>query len=273
MDLLACIIYLESVLVLDATFQRKLNMADSYDEDIAFSHLDESSETLHNLRMQVSDQCIPIVVASADSLFRDGLVALIDQWDEFCLLAAAESMEEASELCINSQGCVCMIDATINCQSLETIKSIREKAPLVKIIILSTSGSNDDVIEALRAGIHGYCIREAIAADRIRGMIWGILSGAVMIFGLKRATLNRHSDENMVAHAYADAFEALSKREKEVLMLLAQGLSNAEIGGRLFLSEATIKKNISRIITKLQVENRIQAAVLGSRYMNQNTVG
>ena len=98
-------------------------------------------------------------------------------------------------------------------------------------------------------------------------MIWGIVSGAVMIYGLQRSKLD-HSTGSRIPSPKDAAFQSLSRREMEVITLLARGLSNAEIGARLYLSEATIKKNISRIVSKLQVDNRIQAAILASKYID-----
>ncbi len=235
-------------------------------ENTDFPRLDESGDTLPSLRKQITDQYIGVIVSSGDSLFRDGLVALINQWEEFCLIGAASTLDETKDLCVSAEFSVCIIDTAINDQALRTIRAIVDEAPLTKIIIISASGSDDDIVEALRGGIHGYCIRELIAADRVRGMIWGIISGAVMIYGLERSRLSKPSEVHAAMKNACDAVETLSKRETEVLGLLAQGLTNAEIGERLYLSEATVKKNISRIVNKLQVDNRIQAAVFASKY-------
>ena len=104
-------------------------MAALHDEIDEFPQLDESAETLTNLRKQITNQCIGVIISSGDSLFRDGLIALVDQWEEFCLIGAVDSPKKAEPLCIEAEYSVCIIDTTINPQSLELIRSISEKAP------------------------------------------------------------------------------------------------------------------------------------------------
>ena len=232
--------------------------------------MDETSQTLADLRRIVSDKPINVVVSSSDMLFLEGIAALVGQWDEFRVVAKATDDRSTLKACRDAEPCVCLLSTRMNDSSYTTLTAnIVKQAPGAKVIVLSPSGSDDDVIEALRAGIHGYCIQNDISADRLRGMIWGIMSGGVMLYGLERSklqTAHKQSEERPTAED-AD-FDLLTRREREILALLTRGLSNAEIGQELYLSEATVKKNVARITDKLQVENRVQAAVLAARHMS-----
>ena len=232
--------------------------------------MDESSQTLVELRRIVSDKPIDIVVSSTDMLFLEGIAALVGQWDEFRVVAKATDDRSTLKACKDAEPCVCLLNTRLNDSSYTNLTAnIVKQAPGAKVIVLSPSGSDDDVIEALRAGIHGYCIQNDISADRLRGMIWGIMSGGVMLYGLERSKLQAaHEQPKEKSTEEETAFDVLSKREREILALLTRGLSNAEIGQELYLSEATVKKNIARITDKLQVENRVQAAVLAARHMS-----
>ena len=232
--------------------------------------MDESSQTLVELRRIVSDKPIDVVVSSSDMLFLEGIAALVGQWDEFRVVAKATDDRSTLKACKDAEPCVCLLNTRLNDSSYTNLTAnIVKQAPGAKVIVLSPSGSDDDVIEALRAGIHGYCIQNDISADRLRGMIWGIMSGGVMLYGLERSKLQAaHEQPKEKSTEEETAFDVLSKREREILALLTRGLSNAEIGQELYLSEATVKKNIARITDKLQVENRVQAAVLAARHMS-----
>ena len=129
-----------------------------------------------------------------------------------------------------------------------------------------------EVLDALRAGAMGYGVRNELSVDRLRGTIWGMVCGEVVFDGSIRTHLQealRSSDGQEPAFSDADPglMKLLTQREREILCLLMDGLSNQEVATRLFISEPTVKKNVSRIIDKLQVQNRVQAAVYAARHL------
>lgn len=226
------------------------------------------AETLSDISPKLNGkQRIGIAVSSPDQLFLAGMIALVEQWDEFQVVAKATDTAGTLRACRTAKPAVCLVNTTLgDAAHLDFIRTIVKQAPDTKVIVISPSGADNDVIEALRAGIHGYCVQNSIKSDRLRGMIWGILSGAVMLFGLERSKLT-HSDQT--ATESDPRFDSLTQREKDILLLLTRGFSNADIGRELYLSEATVKKNIARITDKLQVDNRVQAAVLAARHLDQ----
>ena len=149
----------------------------------------------------------------------------------------------------------------------EIIHAIYEKHLDPYFVVVASHNDAADILEALRAGATGYGIREGLSADRLRGILWGVAAGEIVLSGpvtSLRTGLLEQEKKPLPEYAF---FQDLTKREREVLVFLVEGMSNAEISHQLFLSEPTVKKIIGRITEKLQVSNRVQAAVLAARYM------
>ena len=139
-------------------------------------------------------------------------------------------------------------------------------------MVLASSGDSREVLDALHAGVMGYGVRNELSVDRLRGTIWGMVCGEVVFDGsirthLQEALLASDSKTPVPSGEEQGLLKLLTQREKEILCLLMDGLSNQEVAARLFISEPTVKKNVSRIIDKLQVQNRVQAAVYAARHL------
>ena len=125
-----------------------------------------------------------------------------------------------------------------------------------------------DVIDALRAGAWGYGAREEVSPNRIRSLIWGVACEDIAFSGsIREALMNAlNASAPSVEQQELDRMDKLTERERRILIYLARGWSNAEIADQLYLSQPTVKKEISNIIEKLQVTNRVQAAVAAVRH-------
>ena len=139
-------------------------------------------------------------------------------------------------------------------------------------MVLASSGDSREVLDALRAGAMGYGVRNELSVDRLRGTIWGMVCGEVVFDGSIRTHLQEAlwlptARRRCPSGEEQGLLKLLTQREKEILCLLMDGLSNQEVAARLFISEPTVKKNVSRIIDKLQVQNRVQAAVYAARHL------
>jgi DNA-binding NarL/FixJ family response regulator len=135
-----------------------------------------------------------------------------------------------------------------------------EKAP--RVLVLTTFDLDEYVYEALRAGAGGFMLKDAPPrqlADAVRTVAAGesLLAPAVTKRLIERYVSRPPSDT-----VRRERFDELTERELEVLRLLTRGMSNSEIGERLFLSEATVKTHVTRVLTKLRVRDRVQAVVL-----------
>ena len=212
---------------------------------------DLKSPVLMDLRHRIVSTPIQIMIADEDKLFTEGIVALISQWSEFQMVAKAATYDEVLRHAVAYSPSIILMGVrmqSVRCS--EIIHAIYE-----------------NILEALRAGATGYGIREGLSADRLRGILWGVAAGEIVLSGpvtSLRTGLLEQEKKPLPEYAF---FQDLTKREREVLVFLVEGMSNAEISHQLFLSEPTVKKIIGRITEKLQVSNRVQAAVLAARYM------
>ncbi|HWQ76630.1 MAG TPA: response regulator transcription factor [Syntrophomonas sp.] len=231
--------------------------------------LDLKSPVLMDLRHRIVSTPIRVMIADEDKLFTEGIVALIDQWHEFQLIARATNPDEVLKFIIEYDPTIILMGVRMQgVKCSETIRAITANDLETRVIVIASRTDAADVLDALRAGAMGYGVREELSADRLRGVLWGVAAGEVVLAGSVGTRLQEELVKPADARALEDGFfSSLTKREREVLALLVEGMSNAEISHQLYLSEPTIKKIISQVTNKLQVTNRVQAAVLATRHM------
>jgi DNA-binding NarL/FixJ family response regulator len=137
-------------------------------------------------------------------------------------------------------------------------------------MILASMGESGFVLDALRAGARGFGSRDELTSDRLRSLVWALACGDIAFSGslgtqLQGALMGKGG--KMAGYLESETcIAALDDRERTILALLEEGLSNAEISNRLYLSEPTVKKAIGSILRKLRVNNRVQAAVMYAKY-------
>jgi len=207
---------------------------------------------------------IKVLLADDHALVRNGLRGMLDAQDDIEVVGEAEDGAEAVDRAIELRPDVVVMD--IRMPKLDGIEATRrlmqqgDGAP--RVMVLTTFDLDEYVYKALQAGAGGFMLKDAPPgqlAEAIRTVAAGdsLLAPAVT----KRLV------EQFVARPPAETvreerFDELTERELEVLKLITKGLSNAEIGERLFLSEATVKTHVTRVLSKLGVRDRVQAVVL-----------
>lgn len=200
-------------------------------------------------------------------LFREGLRTIITRWDDFEVVAEAENGKQALEFARELLPDIILMDIGMPVMDgLQAAGQILRELPAIRVVILTVSENEDNLFQALKIGAQGFVLKNTPARrlhDQLRGVMRGeaALSGGVAAKVLEE--FNRPHVEDRVS--LEAGVEPLSPREKEVLHLVSEGLSNQEIGEALFLSENTIKKYIRNILDKLQLNNRVQAAVYAVR--------
>jgi DNA-binding NarL/FixJ family response regulator len=207
---------------------------------------------------------IRVLIADDHELMRNGLRAILDAQQDIEVVGEAEHGALAVENAIRLHPDVVIMDIRMpRLDGIEATKRLAaqgEKAP--KVLVLTTFDLDEYVYQALRAGAAGFLLKDTPPrqlAEAVRTIAAGesLLAPAVTKRLIERYVSSPPSDT-----ARRERFAELTERELEVLQLITRGLSNAEIGARLFLSEATIKTHVTRILTKLGVRDRVQAVVL-----------
>jgi DNA-binding NarL/FixJ family response regulator len=206
-----------------------------------------------------------VLVVDDHDLFRTGLRALLQA--EGFVVADAPSGEEALSTLLGFQPDVVIMDMKMPGMSgLEATRRVLDEMPGVSVLMLSIDRLDESIVEALRAGASGYLAKDT-PLDQIVG---GIRAAAAGQFVLGRfaglALVARLEEEASSVAEEPGALPKLSQREREVLVLLARGCDNPTIATRLFLSPSTVKHHVSRILQKLGVDNRLQAAAFAIRH-------
>ncbi|MFB7629392.1 response regulator [Streptomyces sp. NPDC056149] len=145
-------------------------------------------------------------------------------------------------------------------------RELRSRMPGLACLVLTSFDDDDALLDAIMAGAAGYVLKEIKGADLIAA-VRTVASGRSMLDPATTARLMRRlrADEEQDAPPEEGVLSSLSARERQILELIGEGMTNRQIGARLYLSEKTVKNHISRMLAKLGVERRIQAAVLATR--------
>jgi DNA-binding NarL/FixJ family response regulator len=203
---------------------------------------------------------IRVVVADDHPLFREGVVTSLRAIPDIDVIGQAESAEDAVRVVREDLPDVALLDVTMPGGGIEAARKIASACPATRIVMLTVSEDEDDLLEAMKAGASGYVLK-GVSASELAAVVRSVSGGEVYVapslaFGLLR---------EMSQPRPSDPLAELSSRERQVLELVANGLSNQEIGLQLGLAEKTIKHYMTNILTKLQVRSRVEAALLAAR--------
>ena len=143
---------------------------------------------------------------------------------------------------------------------IEATRQVVARRPGTRVVVLTTFDLDEYVLEAVRAGANGFLLKDIPPADLVHAVGVVARGDALLAPALTRRLLERYAnDPRPTAYPF---LAQLTAREREVMTLVAAGCSNAEVGSSLFLSEATVKTYVSRLLTKLDVRDRVQLTVL-----------
>jgi DNA-binding NarL/FixJ family response regulator len=148
---------------------------------------------------------------------------------------------------------------------VEATRQIASVAPLARVLVLTISDQDADVMDAILAGACGYLLKDASIGDLMQGIRSASVGESLISPTIASKVLQRIRASSPLPDIAARIQTQLSDREIEVLKLIANGRDNADIAGQLYISPKTVKNHISNILMKLQIENRIQAAVYAVR--------
>jgi DNA-binding NarL/FixJ family response regulator len=207
---------------------------------------------------------IRVLIADDQALVRDGFGMILDAQDDIEVVGSAADGHEAVDRARELRPDVILMD--IRMPGLDGIEATRrlsgEGDAGPRVLMLTTFDQNEYVYEAMKAGASGFLLKDVRREDLV-GAVRTVAAGDAML----APALTRRLIEDFVRRpppgaAPAGALTELTERELEVVRLVARGLSNAEIAGRLVVSEATVKTHVARILSKLGLRDRIQVVVM-----------
>ena len=206
-----------------------------------------------------------VLLVDDHDLFRTGLKNLLEE-QGVQVAGEAPNGQTALRLAAELAPDVVIMDLNMpGLSGVETTRHLTGIAPLARVVVLTISVEDDDVMDAVMAGACGYLLKDSSIEQLIAG-IRSAARGESLISPQIAAKLLQHLRARSADEVAAETIRAeLSDRELEVLRLIANGKDNAEIARELFISPKTVKNHISNILMKLQIENRIQAAVYAVR--------
>lgn len=217
-------------------------------------------------------------VLSADdhSIFRAGLRPLVRQIDPEASFFEADTYNAALDVLESNPDCdLVLLDLLMpGMDAFEGLTSIRENSPQIPVVIVSAIENRQDVLQAIDMGALGY-IPKSADTDEMLKAIRQVLDGEIYVPpGLLTGSAQpRDEAANQTALPVARRFRSLTKRQREVVDLIGEGKTNAEIADELGLSESTVRLHVSTILDKLDVSNRTQVALLCVQYRDSQRPG
>jgi two-component system, NarL family, response regulator LiaR len=207
----------------------------------------------------------PITVLLVDDheMVRRGVRAFLETRPDITVVAEAGSGEEAIRLAAEHAPDVALMDLIMpGMDGVEATRRLTARSPRTNVVMLTSYHDDEHVFPAIRAGALSYVLKE-VGPEELADAVRKAAAGEAVLHPRVAARVVR--ELHGARRDEPNAFRELSDRELEVLKLIADGLSNAEIAGRLFVSEKTVKSHVSNILGKLHVADRTQAAVYAWR--------
>ncbi|MEC0248585.1 response regulator transcription factor [Paenibacillus chitinolyticus] len=211
---------------------------------------------------------IRILLADDHAVVRKGLQMFLATQPDLELAGEASDGRQALEMIASLSPDVVLMDLNMpGLNGIEAAEIIKRDHPRVKVIVLTSFSDQDHVLPAVRAGARGYLLKD-IEPDELVRAIRRVHAGQVELHPEAAGKLMNSIAfaEEVQAAGAASPLEELTKREAQVLKLIASGMSNKEIGEALFISEKTVKTHVSHVLDKLGLADRTQAAILAVKH-------
>lgn len=209
---------------------------------------------------------IRVLICDDQAIARHGLQMILSTAPDLQIIGQAQDGQEAVDLVAQHQPDLVLMDLKMpKMTGVQATRLIRQRFPAVQVLVLTTYDADEWVFDAVRAGANGYLLKDT-PPQQLIAAIRNTVEGKTPVDPSVAGKLFSNFAKQPTPSTTTKLVEALSDREIEVLRLMAEGLTNAEIGAQIHLSEGTIRNYISTILDKLQVKDRTQAVVAAIRY-------
>ncbi len=204
---------------------------------------------------------LQIAIIDDHPLFREGVAQTLGRQPDIEVVAEGESAEDAVAIAGMRLPDIMLLDVSMPGGGVNAARQIAAAYPVVKIVMLTVSQDEEDITAALRAGARAYVLK-GVAARELVDILRHVARGDVYVTPSLAAGLLYEMTNAPASRAQSSPLDELTDRERQILERVAVGDSNKEIGERLNLTEKTVKHHVSNILQKLQVRNRVEAALL-----------
>jgi DNA-binding NarL/FixJ family response regulator len=205
---------------------------------------------------------IRVLLADDQTLVRTGFRMILENAGDMDVVGEAADGTQAATMAFDLQPHVVLMDIRMpGVDGVEGTRRIRTGDGETRVLILTTFDLDEYVYAALHAGASGFLLKDTLAPDLLSAIRVVARGDAIVAPSVTRRLLERYVGTGAAQPPSTATLDVLTEREREVLGLVAQGLSNSEIAGRLFLTEGTVKTHVSRVLSKLGLRDRVQAVV------------
>jgi DNA-binding NarL/FixJ family response regulator len=208
---------------------------------------------------------IRVLVVDDHALFRRGVIQTLDQEPDMTVVGEADTAAAAIERAAELLPDVLLLDVKLPDESgLSIAGTLQRECPYSKIVILTAFEDEDALLRAMKEGAHGYVLK-GVSADELVQVVRSTYRGETYVTPSMAGRLLAELTAPSTDHSARDLIGELTDREKNILDLVAEGKTNREIAAALFLSEKTVKHHMTNVLQKLQVRNRVEAALLARK--------
>ncbi len=205
---------------------------------------------------------ITVMIADDHALMREGLKQILEMEDDIDVIAEAGDGEETMEKTLKYRPDLVLLDINMpKMNGIEVLRRYKDLGVESKVIMLTIHNDREYLYETIKIGANGYVLKDSDADSLIKAIKDVYLGKTYIQPSIASSLVEQLEEDKKENNENLMKIESLTKREYEVLTLIAEGLNNREIAERLFISEKTVKNHVSNIFRKLDVNDRIQAAI------------
>ena len=201
---------------------------------------------------------VPVLVVEDNPLLLEGIVSMLRSAEGLRVVAAAKTSDEALRHLPEAKPQLVLLDAALP-HSRRVLGAVRERVPDAKVVVMALLPPHEDVVEFVRAGASGFVLKDASTDEFVR-TLKAVAGGDHVLPDALVATLFTHVAQTAVSSGKQRRVTRMTKREREVTELIADGRSNKEIAARLHIAAKTVKSHVHNILEKLALHTRLEVA-------------